>query len=62
MQYFYLQISYLLASPEIIEREFSTLKSIKDNYPKIVLSMDNLPESNIEGIKRKRIIDFLLEK
>ena len=58
----YLQISYLLASPETIEREFSPLKFIKDNYPKMVLSMDNLPESNIEGIKRKRIIDFLLEK
>ena len=58
----YLQVTYLLASPETIEREFSPLKSIKDNYPKIVLSMDNLPESNIEGIKRKRIIDFLLER
>ena len=58
----YLQVTYLLASPETIEREFSPLKSIKDNYPKMVLSMDNLPESNIEGIKRKRIIDFLLEK
>ena len=58
----YLQISYLLASPETIEREFSPLKSIKDNYPKMVLSMDNLPESNIEGIKRKKIIDFLLER
>ena len=58
----YLQVTYLLASPETIEREFSPLKSIKDNYPKMVLSMDNLPESNIEGIKRKKIIDFLLEK
>nr|WP_314656885.1 ATP-binding protein [uncultured Fusobacterium sp.] len=58
----YLQISYLLVSPETIEREFSPLKSIKDNYPKMVLSMDNLAESNVEGIKRKRIIDFLLEK
>ena len=58
----YLQVTYLLASPETIEREFSPLKSIKDNYPKMVLSMDNLPESTIEGIKRKRIIDFLLEK
>ena len=58
----YLQISYLLASSETIEREFSPLKSIKDNYPKMVLSMDNLAESNVEGIKRKRIIDFLLEK
>lgn len=58
----YLQVTYLLASPETIEREFSPLKAIKDNYPKMVLSMDNLSESNIEGIKRKRIIDFLLEK
>ena len=58
----YLQISYLLVSPETIEREFSPLKSIKDNYPKMVLSMDNLAESNVEGSKRKRIIDFLLEK
>ncbi|PHI10951.1 ATP-binding protein [Fusobacterium polymorphum] len=58
----YLQVTYLLASSETIEREFSPLKSIKDNYPKMVLSMDNLPESNIEGIKRKRIIDFLLER
>lgn len=58
----YLQVTYLLASPETIEREFSPLKSIKDNYPKMVLSMDNLAESNIEGIKRKRIIDFLLER
>ena len=34
----YLQVTYLLASPETIEREFSPLKSIKDNYPKMVLS------------------------
>ena len=58
----YLQVTYLLASLETIEWEFSPLKSIKDNYPKMVLSMDSLPESNIEGIKRKRIIDFLLER
>ena len=58
----YLQVTYLLASEETIEREFSPLKSIKDNYSKLVLSMDNLPESNIEGIKRKKIIDFLLER
>lgn len=58
----YLQVTYLLASPETVDREFSPLKSIEDNYPKMVLSMDNLPESNIEGIKRKKITDFLLEK
>ena len=38
------------------------LKDIKDNYPKYVLSMDNLTKFNINGIERKKIIDFLLEQ
>lgn len=58
----YIQVTYLLASPETVEREFSPLKKIGDNYPKYVLSMDNLGEYNINGIVRKRIIDFLLEE
>ena len=58
----YIQVTYLLASPETVEREFSPLKKIEDNYPKYVLSMDNLGEYNIDGIIRKRIIDFLLEE
>ena len=56
----YIQVTYLLASPETMEREFFPLKNIKDNYPKYVLSMDNLESYNIEGIKREKIIDFLL--
>lgn len=58
----YIQVTYLLASPETVEREFSPLKKIEDNYPKYVLSMDNLGEYNIDGIVRKRIINFLLEE
>ena len=57
----YIQVTYLLASENTIEREFSPLKNIEDNYPKYVLSMDNLDEYNINGILRKRIIDFLLD-
>jgi ATPase len=57
----YIQATYLLASENTIEREFSPLKNIEDNYPKYVLSMDNLDEYNINGILRKRIIDFLLD-
>lgn len=56
----YIQVTYLLASPETIEREFSPLKNIEDNYPKYVLSMDRIDEYNIDGIIRKKIIDFLL--
>ena len=36
----YVQVAYLLATPETIEREFGVLKAIPDNYPKLVLSMD----------------------
>ena len=55
----YIQVTYLLATPETIEREFYPLKNINDNYPKYVLSMDNLERYNIDGIIRERIIDFL---
>lgn len=55
----YIQVSYLLASPETEEREFGVLESIRDNYPKYVLSMDPI-QRNRSGIVHLHIIDFLL--
>lgn len=55
----YIQVTYLLASPETIEREFSVLELIKDNFPKYVVSMDQFDMSR-NGIKHYNIIDFLL--
>ena len=55
----YVQVCYLLASPETIEREFGVYENIKDNYPKYVLSMDEFDMSR-EGIKHQNIRDFLL--
>ena len=57
----YMQVTYLLASPETIEREFSVLNRIKDNYPKYVVSMDTAFGSDFEGIQRINILDFLLD-
>jgi uncharacterized protein len=37
----YIQVTYLLASPETVEREFVPLEKIHDNYRKLVLSMDS---------------------
>jgi len=56
----YIQVAYLLETNQTINREFGALEKIKDNYPKYVLSMDNLPSSNNNGIIRMNIIDFLL--
>ena len=58
----YIQVAYLLASPETIEREFSVLKQIKDNYPKYVISMDKIFDYDFDGIQRINFIDFLLQK
>ena len=58
-QKLYVQVSYLLASDETIQREFGAYESIRDNFPKYVISLDELDMSR-EGIKHVNIIDFLL--
>ncbi|MDR1329866.1 MAG: ATP-binding protein [Oscillospiraceae bacterium] len=55
----YVQVSYLLASEETIRREFGAYEAIRDNFPKYVVSLDELDMSR-EGIKHKNIRDFLL--
>ena len=55
----YIQVCYLLASDETIEREFGIYNTIADNYPKYVLSMDELNLSR-NGIQHMTIREFLL--
>lgn len=57
----YVQVCYLLATPETVEREFGNLERIKDNYPKYVISGD-LPDFSRNGIKHYNIIKFLLNE
>ena len=55
----YVQVTYLLASEETIAREFGVYDGIRDNFPKYVVSMDELDLSR-SGIKHRNIRDFLL--
>jgi hypothetical protein len=57
----YYQVAYLLATEETISREFGAFSGIPDNYPKYVLSMDELDFSR-NGYKHKNIRKFLLEE
>ena len=57
----YVQVTYKLENKETIEREFSTLLSIKDQYPKYVVSMDEFWKESVEGVKHVYISDFLLQ-
>ena len=50
----YFQVTYLLSSSNTMEREFGNLLSIKDNYEKYVISMDDIAFTNYEGIRHLR--------
>jgi hypothetical protein len=58
----YIQVAYLLTDNKTIEREFVALERIKDNYPKMVLSLDKFADNNRNGIKWYNIIDFLISR
>ncbi len=55
----YAQVSYLMASEETREREFSALMAVPDQYPKMVLSLDTVNFSSF-GITHHYLPDFLL--
>jgi predicted AAA+ superfamily ATPase len=56
----YIQVAYLLPEQSTIDREFTPLLEIKDNFPKYVVTMDPIWTDNIEGIQHVNIADFLL--
>ena len=56
----YVQVTYLLASEDTVDREFGNLKQIRDNHPKYVVSMDRTyGHTNVDGIKHVHLRDFL---
>jgi len=55
----YVQVSYLLASQKTIEREFGIFAEIRDNFPKYVVSLDEIDRSR-DGVIHQNISDFLL--
>lgn len=58
----YIQVAYKLESEETVKREFSPLQEISDNYPKYVITMDELWKENLGGVEHLHIVEFLLRK
>jgi predicted AAA+ superfamily ATPase len=56
----YVQVCYLLSNKETIEREFAPLLEVRDNYPKMIVTMDPYWNINREGVKGIHLRDFLL--
>lgn len=57
----YIQVTYLLASNDTVKREFGNLAAIKDNYPKMVVSLDPVSGGFNEypGIRHINLREFL---
>jgi len=55
----YVQVCYLLNEPSTIECEFGNLEKIKDNYQKIVVSMDEFSGNTRNGIRHISLKNFL---
>lgn len=60
MNYAYVQVAYTIAlSKKTEDREYKSLESIRDNYPKYVMTTDYLLQ-NRNGIKHVNLIDFII--
>lgn len=57
----YYQVCATIMDDKTRERELRPLKSISDNYPKYILTMDQTIFNDYSGIKVKNIIDFLMQ-
>ena len=59
---FYIQVAASVRDENTLKRELRSLQAIKDNYPKILLTLDDDPECDYEGITRKNALDWLVKK
>lgn len=59
----YYQISASVLDETTLKRELSPLESIQDHFPKILLTLDEVPKSaNFNGIRHLNLIDWLLNE
>ncbi len=60
--YQYFQVSLSTLGPETLERELRPLQAIDDQYPKYLLTLDQIqPEANYDGIQKKSLLNWLLD-
>jgi predicted AAA+ superfamily ATPase len=55
----YIQVAYLIPDEKTHEREFGNLLKIEDNFPKMVVSMDEFADGDYKGIEHWSVRKFL---
>lgn len=57
----YIQVTESMQSEDVRKRELAPLQKIRDNYEKIVLSLETGLDASYDGIKSLNLVDWLLD-
>lgn len=57
----YIQVSASVRDENTLKRELHPLQALNDNYPKILLTLDEDPDCDYNGIQKRNVLDWLLE-
>jgi len=55
----YYQVALTVRDEKTLERELRSLQTVKDNYPKFLLTLDDDPPSDNDGIRQINVLDWL---
>ena len=58
----YVQVTESMTNEDTRRRELAPMQKIKDNYEKIVLSLDPGMDTSYDGIKSLNLIDWLIDQ
>lgn len=56
----YYQVAATVREENTLQRELKSLQKINDHYQKLILTLDEDPEANYEGIRRVNVLDWLM--
>lgn len=57
----YYQVAATVRETKTFERELTPLRLINDHYPKYILTLDEDPEADYDGIRRINVLDWLMQ-
>ena len=56
----YIQVAASVRDPDTLARELRPLQQIRDNHPKLLLTLDDDPDMNYDGIVRTNALSWLM--
>ena len=58
----YYQVAATARDPITLNRELASLQKISDHYPKYILTLDDDPDADYDGIRKIRALDWLVRR